>query len=408
MAVRCVRSSKFDTIHENRFWNKLKSVLDEEFSNSQEDLLLVGNIIIDGKQIDALCIKNDAIVVIDFKDYSGNLSISENSTWTISGEPINSGGKNPYIQLSAHKYAVLNQLKRRLPDGYQNWINIGHINALVLFQQHIEYDITNIQYDLSPSVSKWFNICDLKHVCQTLDEITSDSTLIKGENRKTLIEALGVTEIVNGGDISHEDDELAESPIETTNPKPVIGEPTEKSFADAYYQEATSLEKIKMLIIGQDPYPSKANGVAFCKDWRYELYQADCCGGTVLNSLGFSESYAKENHKNPREMFRYLLTHKGICFTNINQKQFNKLTTEEIEESVQATRDFNMPLVEKAHCIVLLGKSKTREYFEKYYSGFKPDYVLIHPSGLARAIDENEWDETWATTRLKQILESLG
>ena len=406
MAVKCVRSSKFDTIHENRFWNKLKSVLEEEFSGSQEDVLVVGNLIIDGKQIDALCIKNDAIVVIDFKDYSGTLSISENSTWTISGEPINTGGKNPYSQLSAHKYAVLNQLKRKLPDGYQNWINIGHINALVLFQQHIEYDVTNIQYDLSPSVSKWFNICDLKHVCQTLDEITSDSTLIKGENKRILIEALGITEIVNGGDSDGIDDEPLETSVETIEAKPATSEPTEKSFADSYYQEAKSLETIKMLIIGQDPYPSKANGVAFCKDWRYELYQPDCCGGTVLNSLGFDETYAKENHKNPREMFRYLLTHKGICFTNINQKQFNKLTTEEIEESVQATRDFNTPFVEKAECIVLLGKSKTREYFEKYYPSFKPDYVLIHPSGLARAIDETEWDETWTTTRLKRILEN--
>ena len=132
MAFDSLLFHKFSTIHENRFWNKLIGILEHEYSKADEEVFLIGNISVEGKQVDAICVKDDAILVIDFKDYGGSLTISENGTWIISGQPINSGRKNPYLQLADNKYALLNLLKRKLPDGYQNWINIGHINLAII------------------------------------------------------------------------------------------------------------------------------------------------------------------------------------------------------------------------------------------------------------------------------------
>lgn len=162
---------KYSTTHENRIWNKLIDVFNREFGNRSDDIYLVGNLIAEGKELDALIVKEDAIIVVDFKDYGGVLSVSENQPWTASGVNINSDRKNPFGQLSDNKYAVLNLLKNRLPVGYESWVNIGHINALVLFHQSIDYDMRRIQMDLSPSASRWFNICDFDHVIHQVNHL---------------------------------------------------------------------------------------------------------------------------------------------------------------------------------------------------------------------------------------------
>lgn len=405
MAFNSSLLSRFSTIHENRFWNKLISILNEEFSSRYERLLLIGNIMIEGKQIDAICIKDDAILVIDFKNYGGKLEVSENKPWLISGETINIGRKNPYVQLADYKYALLNLLKRRLPEGYLNWINIGHINVLVLFHQDIEYDPTNLQFDLSESVSKWFNICDLKHVCQTFDEITSGTTSIRGANRSGLLKILGVAEdlkqeLVAGIVMASTETRLQNQSARQVD---IVSTPY---FADSYYLKAKKLEKIQFLIIGQDPYRVNPNGVAFCKNSHYELFQQDCSGGVVMNCLGISEELARANYKNPKVMFDYLLISLGICFLNINNKEFKRQTIEEIDDSLQKTKKFNLPFVQKAEYIILLGKNKTDHYFNEYYKDFKMDYGLIDPSELTRTNNPLEWSKIWGTNTLEQIVKN--
>jgi len=410
MGFSAALQSKYATTHENRFWNKLVLELKSHYESKSEDFLIAGNFIIDGKQIDAIVIKQDAIVVIDFKDYGGSLEISENGSWLVSGVVINSGRKNPYSQLADNKYGILNTLSRRLPSGYENWINLGHINALVLFHQDVVYDNDSLKNDLSPSAAKWFNISDLKHLCQTLDEITSGNTLITGNNFLNLVSALGLDEIPvyesmsdeTSGEIKQEKTEV----ISPLNKSQDIASSEQPKYSDIYYTAARSLKEIEILIIGQDPYPEGGNGVAFCKSSLYGLYQEGCSGGLVLNSLGYTRQKSFERYKNPEALFYDLLISQGICFTNINHKEFKKLSLEQILQSTKETRDFNIDLVKKSKKIVLLGKGQTSTYFSKLYEGFKPDVILIHPSLNARQDNEKEWDETWTKNTLQLIAEA--
>ena len=330
MGFKSTLKYKYSHTHENQIWNRLVNELEAQYRAATEDVYLIGNLIAEGHELDAVFVKEDAIVVIDFKNYGGNLEISENEPWTASGVEINSGRKNPLAQLSDNKYAVLDLLKKKLPHDYKNWINLGHIAALALFHQDIVYETSNIKNDLSQSVSMWFHICDFKRVAQTLDEITSKQTSIKGERVAILFEALGVK-------IFSKPDNYESTKEVIDDPETVIGDVEYVSangssvntdlsddFAVLYYKKAKSLKEIKVLLIGQDPYPANSNGVAFCKNSYYELYQEDCSGGTVLKSLGLTKEKSRLiSRKNPKNLFYDLLASRGICFVNIFNSSYN-------------------------------------------------------------------------------------
>lgn len=401
---------KYSTTHENRIWNKLIDVFGREFGNRSDDVYLVGNLIAEGKEIDALIVKEDAIIVVDFKDYGGVLSVSENQPWTASGVNINSDRKNPFGQLSDNKYAVLNLLKNRLPLGYENWVNIGHINALVLFHQSIEYDMGCLQMDLSPSASRWFNICDFDHVIQTVGEITSRQTSLKGERIDILFKSLGIEDILFSEKVNYVESVDAGQEfvpikdIASLQNESVINDDNE-SFIDLYYSKAKSMDSIRLLIVGQDPYPTNSNGVAFCKNSYYELFQDDCSGGVVLKSMGIDKEKARLiSKKNPKNLFYELLTSCGICFINVFNKLYDRLSIEEIKLAAEEARQFNMPIVQKSKTIVLLGKGRTKSTFDEFYSGINYQHVLIHPSPKAKAGNETEWSETWETEKLASLM----
>ena len=408
MGFKSTLKFKYSHTHENQIWNRLVKVLKEEYRTTKEDVYLIGNLIAEGHELDALFIKEDSIVVIDFKNYGGALEVSENEPWTASGVEINSGRKNPLAQLSDNKYAVLDLLKKKLPNDYNNWINLGHIAALVLFHQDIVYETSKTKNDLSQSVSMWFHISDFKRVTQTLDEITSKQTSIKGERAAILFEALGVTifckpeGIEDTREVIEDTREVIEDAGEFSTNGNIDDTDFSDDFAGLYYKKAKSLKEIKVLIIGQDPYPANSNGVAFCKDSYYELYQEGCSGGTVLKSLGLTKEKSRLiSRKNPKNLFYELLTSCGICFINVFNTVYDQIPVEQIDKAAHDARENNLHLAEKANVIIILGKGKTRLTFEEYYPEVKYTYCLIHPS--LKNKDEQEWKDTWDTNFLENL-----
>lgn len=400
MAFKSFLNFKYSHTHENKIWNKLCYELQAEYGSSDEQVYLVGNLLAGGKELDALLVKEDALIVIDFKDYGGTLVISENEPWTISGIEINSNRKNPFAQLSDNKYAVLATLKKKLPSGYENWINIGHINALVLFHQRIDYDIDCLRYDLSHSASKWFGVCDFQNFVNHISEVTSKQTSLRGERAQILLSALGISvKKFTESDATppqHGDDKPFESIVSSSD----------ENFADYYYKKASELRSIKVLIVGQDPYPSGANGVAFCKDNYYALYveEPETAGATVLKSMGIDmEKARKIGRKNPKVLFYELLTKSGICFINVYNKLYDQLNVEDRKTIAEETARFNLPIVKKAESIILLGKSVTKTTFEDFYQGINYSHVLIHPSLRAKESNPSEWTETWENNKLENL-----
>ncbi|MCC7331799.1 MAG: hypothetical protein IT232_04235 [Flavobacteriales bacterium] len=182
----------------------------------------------------------------------------------------------------------------------------------------------------------------------------------------------------------------------------------ELPFESQYRNLIKEQTEIDYLIIGQDPYPRKpngdegGNGVAFCKNSHYEFFQESCCGNYVTTSLGLSKDVIKAEYKNPKVLFMDLLLTKGICFINVSTKLLSELKETELEKVIYDSKSSNLDALQKAKKIILLGRGKTQSYFKKYYSEFKFDHVLLHPSKNAKADNENEWNELWTTNYIEK------
>ena len=178
---------------------------------------------------------------------------------------------------------------------------------------------------------------------------------------------------------------------------------TEVSFSDQYYKVASGLDEIYLLVVGQDPYPTGANGVAFCKNKFPDFFDEYCCGKDVLYSLGISEEFARSEYLSPKECFMRLLTSQKICFINARNELTENPSDQELEAQLQLAKIFNMPFIMKAKNIVLLGKVKTKMYFDSYQSGYSYGEVLIHPTSRNKnKTSLPEWTKVWGNKYLQK------
>ena len=203
MTFKAYRAALFNHAHENRVFNQLRDILWAHWSKQDEPLHLLGNFYVDGSAIDALIIKRNALIVIDFKDYGGKLKFSENGPWKIDGKEVRGGNKtNPYQQIRDNKFELLNYLKDHV--DFQSSPNLGHIAGLCLFHQAIEFDEATLPHN----VSRWFHIADISSVIRTIDEIVSSKINFSNADIDSIFSTLDVP-------IYHPDGRPNEVPIPT-------------------------------------------------------------------------------------------------------------------------------------------------------------------------------------------------
>ena len=100
MSLRIFKSDEYDHTHERQQFRDLCSILKDMYDKTAEMNLLFANINFNGVPLDALLIKPDAITVLEFKNYSGNVIAAENGDWKLDDGTIIKGGmgKNPFTQ----------------------------------------------------------------------------------------------------------------------------------------------------------------------------------------------------------------------------------------------------------------------------------------------------------------------
>lgn len=165
---------------------------------------------------------------------------------------------------------------------------------------------------------------------------------------------------------------------------------------EEYLERVNKIDRLKLVIVGQDPYPQGANGIAFCKNTFEEFFDLYCCGKEVLFSLGYTEEYIVSKYKNPLALFCDLLS-KGIAFINVSSLLLDDAT----ELTLKADILYNENFLSKTDKIVVLGKSNATRLFKQYYSEYHIFVSLIHPSGLAKKHSQEEWENRWDTAYLK-------
>ena len=159
-----------------------------------EPLHLFGNFFVDGRDFDAIIIKRNALIVLDFKDYGGKLQFSENGPWLIDGREVRGGSKaNPYHQIRENKFLLLEYLKREVE--LQSSPNYGHIAGLCLFHRVIEFDHNS----LPGPVSRWFHITDIDHLLRDVEAIVSKVINLAEGDIQIIIDRLNVPAYVPDG-----------------------------------------------------------------------------------------------------------------------------------------------------------------------------------------------------------------
>ena len=169
MALQVYRYANYLTTDEREQFRSLCKLL----TKSKDDYILVANPIIGGRELDALLIKRDAIIVLEFKNYTGSLTASEFGDWHIiddeGTEVVVKGGfgnKNPYVQVNHNKWSVVNKFKDELNSPL---VNAYHVSGIVVFKGNI----TENKFDFSPKVRTWFRIADMTNVIETIENIAS-------------------------------------------------------------------------------------------------------------------------------------------------------------------------------------------------------------------------------------------
>ena len=192
--LKAFRGQQFEHTHENKIFDDLHDALATHCATTQQEWALFGNFHVGNRELDALVIKQNALIVIDFKDFTGKLEISEDGPWFIEkatdGQRIQvKGGAsvNPLVQLKYNR--------RSLADFMENvnqQCNWGHIAATVLFHDAVEFDTQQIPGHCKP----WLHISDMSGVVRTLEAIVSREIHITPRDIQYIVNRLGLPPFV--------------------------------------------------------------------------------------------------------------------------------------------------------------------------------------------------------------------
>lgn len=167
IAFRC---SNYDTTAEREQFRLLCEKMKTRFAESDSFYLMIGNYNIYDCEFDAIIIKQDAIIAIEFKNYGGNIVTCENGNWTSNGIEIKGGSRKTVYQQARANHAALRKGLNELGIN-QQWIK--NIPTIVVFNQTISLD-----NQLSRKVRSWLHITDNAHFIDKIEDITCVSTNI--------------------------------------------------------------------------------------------------------------------------------------------------------------------------------------------------------------------------------------
>ncbi len=177
------RVGNYDNTAEREQFRFLCQQLKTHYENSSEFCVFVGNYNI-GCELDALFIKKDAIISIEFKNYGGNVVANENGEWTCDGKIIKGGSRKTVLQQARINHSMVKKELKVLGVEKNQIKDVPH---LIVFHQPIE-----LENNLSATNKSWLHITDNAHFIEKLDDITCPKTDLDPLGIVTLAELLNL------------------------------------------------------------------------------------------------------------------------------------------------------------------------------------------------------------------------
>ena len=178
---------EYENTHENEQFSKLSKLLIDKYGSERSPYVLIPNLC----DCDAVFVKQDALIILEFKHYGGVLTMvhdkdyvdpderdnnyisDKEKKWMIGDVEVKGGAsnhkgvpKNPFKQCRINKKNLTYKLNRFFE---RSSAPLGLISAVVVFDQNIQFN----NDDISPKAQTWFKITDMEHIVETLDNITN-------------------------------------------------------------------------------------------------------------------------------------------------------------------------------------------------------------------------------------------
>jgi len=172
MPLETHRIHPFEHAHEQQMWESLCDSMSAAFKDLTGKALLLGNFNA-GKQLDACLVTRRGIVVIELKNYSGQLHTPPNDRWYAGHNVVHAGGSlNPLEQIRGAKHAIADRLRRAWAHAFPgtpapNW---NFAAGRVVFNPGTRWE--NL---LDPGVHLWFALSTLDTVAAELRPLAIDT-----------------------------------------------------------------------------------------------------------------------------------------------------------------------------------------------------------------------------------------
>lgn len=161
------RVGNYDNTAEREQFRFLCGKLKAHYENLEDFCVFVGNYNI-GCELDALFIKKDAIISIEFKNYGGKVVANENGEWTCDGKNIKGGSRKTVLQQARINHSTVKKELKILGVEKNQIKDVPH---LIIFHQPIE-----LENNLNATNKSWLHITDDAHFTEKLDDITCPKT----------------------------------------------------------------------------------------------------------------------------------------------------------------------------------------------------------------------------------------
>lgn len=171
MSLKVFINEEFVLQHEREVFDTISDLLFEEYSESIEPAILLGNFICYGNSIDAAFIKSDAFIIIEFKNYGGKIEFKENGHWFAENCRIETKPYiNPFEQVKNYRNKICDFINDSNLTNNQNVDWRKFVNSLIVFHNPISLsNIPNTFFSKNP----WFRITDVNNFIKTANQITS-------------------------------------------------------------------------------------------------------------------------------------------------------------------------------------------------------------------------------------------
>jgi len=190
MPFEAYLTAKYEHPHENEMFAALVAQLMAKFDADPAPHVLIGNIMFEGNDLDAIYLKHNGISIIEMKGHGGKLHFTESTPWIVGTKEVRGGSRpNPFRQVSAYRRGVRNFLANREREilTLKRDVVWEHVSGVVLFGNPIEFDDRVLG-----QLRLWFGITDMARIADHLAGMQKETLRLEPSEIRQILHLLGL------------------------------------------------------------------------------------------------------------------------------------------------------------------------------------------------------------------------